>query len=53
MSKIGVGKIIGVGGSMAVRLPAVVTKDDAFSFAEGDEVVVQLDGNKCLRVCKE
>ena len=52
MAKIGIGKVMNVGGSTAIRLPSVLTKDDAFVFVEGQEVVVKIVG-KCLSVCLE
>ena len=45
MARLGVGKIINVGGSVAVRLPSVLVNDDAFTFVEGMEVVVRIDKN--------
>lgn len=53
MSRIGVGKVMGVGGSIAIRLPSVLTKDDAFVLKEGDEVVVSIRTRGELNICKE
>ena len=51
MAKIGIGRIMGVGGSTAVRLPSVLTRDDAWCFVDGEEVVVEIKG-KSLVVSK-
>lgn len=48
MAKIGVGKIMLVGGSVAVRLPKVIVNDNAFWLKEGMEVVTKLEGNKLI-----
>ena len=51
MAKVGIGRIMGVGGSTAARLPAVLTRDKAFPFVESDEIVVEIKG-KSLVVSK-
>jgi len=52
MAKIGVGKVMNVGGSTAIRLPSVITRDKAFCFVEGQEVIVEIKDKK-LVVYKE
>jgi len=48
MARIGVGKIMVVGGSLAIRLPSVILKDSGFVFSDKDEVVVRIVGNKLM-----
>lgn len=40
MAIVGVGSVRIVGGSLAIRVPAEVVRDERFPFVEGEEVIV-------------
>lgn len=48
MASIGVGRLVNVGGSLMIRVPAGLAKDEAFRFSEGMEVVIKIEGSNLL-----